>query len=139
MSNAQKWIAGFLLLFLILFFLEQLTKPENKGENAAMMAQGTVNTAQTTDGIKLLENIGCTSCHGADLSGTKLAPALTSVKNNWSRDELLNFLRNPDAYQKNSRFKKYKQEFKTIMPAYSNIDVKTLGKIVDYLMSLKKD
>ncbi len=137
MSNAQKWIAGFLVLFLILFFLEQLTSPKNKGGNMPMAVEESAGSTSNLRGINLLKNIGCTSCHGAELKGTKLAPALVNVKNNWSRDELLNFLRNPNAYQTTSRFKKYKQVYKTIMPAFSNEDVKTLGRIVDFLMSLK--
>jgi len=137
MSNAQKWIAGFLLLFLILFFLEQLTKPKNKEESAFRRTNEAVNTNPTDTGIDLLKNIGCTSCHGSNLKGTRLAPNLNGVANNWSRDELLNFLRNPNAYESTPRFKRYKKNFKTIMPSYSNIDVKTLGKIVDYLMTLK--
>ncbi|MDP3445327.1 MAG: cytochrome c [Ignavibacteria bacterium] len=137
MTNAQKWIAAFLGLFLLLFVLGRVTKkeddyaplPENYSENSAAQSQ-------EVDGLALIKRNNCTTCHGGELQGTKMGPALANLKENWSRDNLINYLRNPSAYSGDSRFKEYKITFKNIMmPSYGNLDVKDLGKMADYLLS----
>jgi len=62
---------------------------------------------------------------------------LVSVKDNWHRNDLINYMRNPSSYGNNERIAKYKEEYRSVMPAYDNIDVKELGKIADYIFNLK--
>ena len=140
MTNAQKWVTAFLGLFLILFLLERVTKkeepsvvsPSMSGQNSRQSAKVSSNA----DGPTLMQEIGCVSCHGDDLKGTQMAPALSEIKKNWSRDELINYLRNPSSYNGGKRFDEYRAAYKnTIMRSFSNIDVKELGKIADYLLT----
>jgi cytochrome c553 len=140
MTNAQKWVAAFLGLFLILFLLERITKkeepsaipPSMSGQNSRQSAK----VSSDSDGPTLMKEIGCVSCHGNDLHGTQMAPQLAEIKKNWSRDELINYLRNPSSYNGGERFDKYRATYKNvIMPSFSNIDVKELGKIADYLLT----
>ncbi|MEW6195718.1 MAG: cytochrome c [Bacteroidota bacterium] len=138
MTNAQKWVAAFLGLFLILFILGRVTKEEETtpvmDEN--YMPQQQQSSSQEVDGAALIKQNGCTTCHGQDLNGTKMAPALVSIKEHWTRDGLLNYLRNPSAYSGDSRFDEYRQKYKGIvMPSYGNLDVKDLGKIAEYLLT----
>jgi len=140
MTNAQKWVTAFLGLFLILFLLERVTKKEESSViPSSMSGQNSRQTAKVTsdaDGPTLMQEIGCVSCHGDDLKGSQMAPALSNIKKNWSRDELINYLRNPSSYNGGQRFDEYRATFKNIvMPSFSNIDVKELGKIADYLLS----
>lgn len=136
MTNAQKWISGFLLIFLSLFFLGQLTKEEFDDDNIGYMSSAQ-NVEKT--GPELFVSVGCATCHGSDLNGTKSAPSLYSIEEFWSRDNLINYLRNPSSYSSNVRFKEYKKKYSDVMmPSYSNIDVKDLGKIADYILNLKK-
>lgn len=140
MTNAQKWVAAFLMVFLILFALSRLTKEETAfDENVGYLDKDDTEMQEATDGLTLINRIGCTSCHGADLKGSKLAPNLYLVKEYWSRDKLINYLRNPSSYSGDERFEAYKAEYKSIMPSYSNIDVKQLGIIADYLLSLEEE
>ena len=138
MTNAQKWMAAFLGLFLILFILGRATKKNDEMDSASMkmMQQAQQNSSQDADGLTLIKQVGCVTCHGADLQGTMRAPALTGLTAFWTRDKLINYLRNPASFGTDERFVEYKEKFKNvIMPSYNNVDVKELGKIADYLLS----
>jgi mono/diheme cytochrome c family protein len=133
MTKPQIWVAAFLALFVILFIIGKITqkeKPVNQPSNEPM---GPVS--QDLSGEELINNFGCINCHGPELKGTQLAPALANLKEFWSRDNLINYLRNPSSFMDNDRFKEYRQKYPgTIMPPYNNKDVKQLGKIADYLL-----
>lgn len=134
MTNAQKWVAAFLVLFIALFGLSKIT--ENEEEFVEDVDYYGESTTDVEDGLSMFRKSGCVSCHGADLQGTKVGPALASVKTYWDRDALINYLRNPSAYSGDDRFEAYRNKYKNIvMPAYSNLDVKDLGKMADYLLS----
>jgi cytochrome c2 len=103
------------------------------------MNTGTDQSSKTKTPGQLVASLGCTGCHGSDLAGTNMAPGLHNLKQNWSRDELINYLRNPSSYIKSESFKNFRAMYpNTIMPSFSNIDVKELGKIADYLQGLQK-
>lgn len=137
MTNAQKWVAAFLGLFLILFILGRVTKNDEPVHEMKHNYENQ-NTQQPADvdGLTLIQQSGCTACHGQDLNGTNMAPALVNIKEHWSRDGLINYLRNPSAYDGDKRFDEYRAKYKNIiMPSYGNLDVKDLGKIADYLLA----
>ncbi len=138
MTNAQKWIAAFLGLFLLLFLLGRLTRKEEESM-PPMMGQMSNQSAQVSgdaDGKTLTQQGGCISCHGEDLQGTQIAPALANLKEHWTRDALINYLRNPSSYSGDKRFEQYRAQYKNVvMPSFNNLDVKMLGKLADYLMT----
>ncbi len=136
MTNAQKWLAAFLGLFLILFILGRVTQEEEPAP--AAKPNSSQNSRQTgdVDASTLIQQNGCTTCHGQDLNGTQMAPALANIKEHWTRDALINYLRNPSSYGGGQRFDEYREKYKNIMmPSYGNIDVKDLGKIAEYLLA----
>jgi cytochrome c553 len=137
MTNAQKWMAAFLALFLVLLIIGRMTKEEDQSEMMSMqMMQQTQQTSQTSDELTSLKQNRCLTCHGSNLQGTKMAPALTGLKENWTRDKLINYLRNPASFGTDERFVEYKAKYKNIvMPSFNNLDVKELGKIADYLLT----
>lgn len=135
MTNAQKWVAAFLGLFLILFLLGRITRKEEE-HIPTLMGEQSTQTSGDVDGLSLIKQIGCISCHGENLEGSQLAPALVNIKKFWSRDALINYLRNPQSYSRDVRFDDYRAKYKNvIMPSYGNIDVKELGKISEYLLT----
>ncbi|MBZ0183261.1 MAG: cytochrome c [Melioribacteraceae bacterium] len=144
MTNAQKWVAAFLVLFIVLFILSRNALKEEINVNDIEFYEPETQNPTTAnnsemDGLALLENIGCTSCHGGDLKGTRMAPSLYIAKEHFDRSELINYLRNPADYSNDPRFDMYQDKYKGIvMPSYSNIDVKKLGKIADYLLMLQE-
>ncbi|MFA6598845.1 MAG: cytochrome c [Ignavibacteriaceae bacterium] len=145
MTKTQIWSAAFLGIFVILFFLQKLTKSDegsstNPGMGMEMPAQSQSNETMASPdlgGEALVKQFNCTACHGSALQGTTMAPALVGLSTYYDRDKLINYLRNPNDYLEQDRFKQYKNKFKNIvMPAYGNKDVKELGKIADYLLGL---
>ncbi|MFA3782286.1 cytochrome c [Melioribacteraceae bacterium 4301-Me] len=138
MTNAQKWLAAFLVVFVVLFLIGRATKKEETPSQIpmGMLSETEQSVNENADGKTLTVQLGCISCHGENLEGTKLAPSLEFVKNNWMRDNLINYLRNPSSYAGDKRFEGYRAKYpNVIMPSYNNIDVKDLGKIADYLLS----
>lgn len=140
MTKPQIWVAAFLLLFIVLFMIGRLTKEDEpmkdfSGMNNSPMGE---QTSAELSGDKLIQSFGCTNCHGADLAGTNMGPSLKGLKEFWSsRDNLINYLRNPNSFMDSDRFKEYKAKYPNgIMPSYGNKDVKDLGKIADYLLTL---
>lgn len=139
MTKPQIWIAAALVLFFLLFFLEKSTKRSDvQPKQAPDITQQTQQSNQPKTPEQLTASLGCTGCHGADLSGTQMAPDLHSVSQYWSRDALINYLRNPSSYMSTDRLKAYQAKYQVMMPSFNNIDVKELGKIADYLLTLKK-
>jgi mono/diheme cytochrome c family protein len=139
MTKPQIWVAVFLVLFIVLFMIGRLTKEEEtmkdlSGMNDSAMGQ---QSSEELTGDKLIQSFGCINCHGSNLAGTNMGPSLKGLKQFWSnRDNLINYLRNPNSFMDKDRFKEYKVKYPNgIMPSYGNKDVKDLGKIVDYLLT----
>ena len=70
MTNAQKWVAAFWFVP-CLILLGRLT--QRRRTYAAMM-DSTNPTISDVDGLTLIKQTGCISCHGDNLQGSKLAP-----------------------------------------------------------------
>lgn len=141
MTNAQKWVAAFLGIFLLLFILAKVTKNEDdyfeETENYSNEVQ---EPAQEVSGLTLINRVGCTNCHGTDLKGTKLAPDLyTAVKYWTTKDALIKYLKNPNSFSRDERFEEYRRQYRTLMPAFDNVSDEDLGKIADYILSLEQE
>lgn len=140
MTKPQIWVAAFLFLFLILFVLSKVTDQSELHNKGTMSPQEMMGQSQQSgkplSAEEMISSMGCVNCHGADLTGTAKAPSLLKVKDNWSRQNLINYLRNPQSYMSSDRFKEYKIKYPgVLMPSFNNIDIKDLGKIADYLLS----
>jgi len=140
MTKPQIWVAAFLVLFILLFMLQKLTQKEETHRDLSnqmsgqMMEENTTGSDLTAE--QLISNFGCTNCHGGDLQGTQMAPALTNLSRYWGKETLLNYLRNPNDFMNQERFIEYKEKYPNqIMPPYGNKNIKDLGKIVDYLLA----
>ncbi len=138
MTKTQIWVAAFLAAFLLLFLLGRLTKETNqemKMPNSDMTPQSGMGSEEVT-AVQLIGRLGCTNCHGQNLDGTEMGPALVSINQNWSKNELTNYLRNPSSYIDNARFKAFREKYpNVIMPSFGNVNVQELGKIAEYLLT----
>ena len=140
MTKPQIWVAAFLVLFILLFMLQKLTQKEETHRDLSNQMSGQMMEENTTgsdlSAEQLISNFGCTNCHGGDLQGTQMAPALTNLSQYWGKETLLNYLRNPNDFMNQERFIEYKEKYPNqIMPPYGNKNIKDLGKIVDYLLA----
>ena len=139
MTKPQIWLAAFLFLFIFLFLLGRLTRGprEEKQQLSNPVPQGEMsNQSQELSPKDMIVRLGCNGCHGGDLAGTSKAPPLVNIKENWSKDKLINYLRNPESFMDSDRFKAYRQKYPgAIMPSFNNISVQELGKIAEYLLN----
>jgi len=139
MTKPQIWVAAFLLLFIVLFMIGRLTKEEETMKDFSRMNNSPMGQQSNEElsGEKLVMSFGCVNCHGGNLAGSNMAPSLKGLKQFWSsRDDLINYLRNPNSFMDSDRFKGYRAKYPNgIMPSYGNKDIKDLGKIADYLLT----
>jgi len=138
MTKPQIWVAAFLAVFILLFILQKATKKDEAPRNLSSQMNNQMTEENTTEfsAQQLMSSFGCTNCHGSDLAGTNLAPALKNLSQYWGKESLLAYLRNPNNYMDEDRFKEYKKKYPNqIMPSYGNKDIKDLGKIVDFLLA----
>lgn len=138
MTKPQIWVAAFLAAFILLFILQKATKKEEAPRDLSSQMNNPMMEESTSEltATQLISNFGCTNCHGSDLAGTNLAPALNNLTQYWGKESLLSYLRNPNDYMNQKRFQEYKEKYRgQIMPSYGNKDIKDLGKIVDYLLA----
>lgn len=140
MTKPQIWVAAFLGLFLLLFILQRaVSKDEpatNPGMGPMMQQQQQTTSSKELSGEELFASFGCVNCHGANLAGTKLGPPLQNLTQFWGRDNLINYLRNPNSFMSSDRFKEYRKQYTNqMMPSFGNKNVKDLGKIADYLLT----
>ena len=138
MTKPQIWVAAFLAAFILLFILQKATKKdEAPTRDLSSQMNNQMSEENTTEltGEQLISNFGCTNCHGGELQGTPMAPALTNLSQYWGKERLLAYLRNPNDFMNDPRFKEYRVKYPNqIMPPYGNKNIKDLGKIVDYLL-----
>lgn len=140
MTKTQIWTSAFLTIFILLFVLQRVTKTENDIHNDVASNYVTTVDDKKPDAAILMKNFGCVTCHGQNFQGSKVGPTLYNLEEIYTRDELINYLRNPSSYMEKDRFKAYKEKYKNIiMPPFNNKDVKDLGKIVDYILTLKME
>jgi cytochrome c2 len=138
MTKPQIWVAAFLAAFILLFILQKITKEEEAPRNLSNQMNKQMTEENTNDltAEQLISNFGCTNCHGSDLAGTKMAPALKNLSEHWGKESLLNYLRNPNDFMDDARFQEYREKYPNqIMPPFGNKNIKDLGKIVDYLLT----
>lgn len=138
MTKPQIWVATFLFLFIILFLIQKATKTNEPEKDFSQIGTSMMQqeSNENLSGEQLMSNFGCLNCHGANLEGTPMGPALVNLKELWNRDNLINYLRNPNSFMSQKRFQEYREKYPNmLMPAYGNKDVKDLGKIADYLLS----
>jgi mono/diheme cytochrome c family protein len=135
MTKPQIWVAAFLFIFLALFVIGRLTKEEETAPAGHPAQTGT--SQANVSAADLTARLGCITCHGGNLTGTSMGPSLVGVGKYWSRDGLINYLRNPSANMSAERFDRYKEKYpNVIMPPFNNVDVKDLGRLADYLLQL---
>ncbi len=140
MTKPQIWVAVFLVLFIALFMLGRLTKESVTPQHPPGMSQGQTQSNLSSEDLtatELFVKWACVTCHGSGLNGSVQGPPLRGIAQYWSRDMLINYLRSPSSFMDSERFKVYKQKYPgIIMPSFSHVDVKDLGKMADYLLGL---
>jgi len=78
----------------------------------------------------------CAKCHGEDLQGQRTAPKLVDLKSRWTQDELMAYLRNPQAVvAATPRLAYIAERYPIEMPAYAHTDDQVLQKLTGWLLT----
>ncbi len=134
MTNAQKWVLLFFALFIVFLIVTYFSNKEEETYSNKYNQEAPAESGES--GLSIYQSAGCASCHGENLQGTQSGPALVKLSENWTKRELVSFLRNPDDFSKNERITKYKEKFgNSFMPSFNSIDAQKLGKLAEYLLS----
>ncbi len=136
MTNAQKWIASFLVLFILLLVLSKMTNRQGSiAKNEMTENVEPVESQSATINVEnLLANNKCFTCHGRDLNGSSMGPSLAKVIDNWKKPSLVSYLQNPKAFLNNPRMVPFLEKYSREMPAIDMLSKKELEVIADYLL-----
>jgi len=118
MVGAAVALGGYILLTV----LAALTPPAG----ASQEAQTGPPPKSVTEGRQLYADNGCASCHSIKGVGGVVAPPLDGVGKRHDRAWLIGHFKDPQKYTPGS-----------VMPSFSQLSDEDLGKLTDYMMSLK--
>ncbi|PIQ08317.1 MAG: hypothetical protein COW71_12445 [Ignavibacteriales bacterium CG18_big_fil_WC_8_21_14_2_50_31_20] len=140
MTNAQKWVTVFLILFVLLLALSKLTNKDEKS-SAANYSEENVNPNETVqiNAEKLISQNKCLTCHGRDLGGSGMGPSLTNLSDNWEKDALINYLKDPSSFLNIARMAVLREKYGSDMPAVKNLSNDEISAIAEFLLKLKRD
>lgn len=90
-----------------------------------------------TDGARLYVLANCTTCHATDGRGTPLGPPLRGLAENWTRESLVAYFRDPKgAIETDQRLKTLSLNFSMHMPPVMNFTPEQLLAIADHALAL---
>ena len=141
MTNAQKWVTVFLILFVLLLALSKLTNKDEKSSSEANYSEENVNPNETVqiNAEKLISQNKCLTCHGRDLGGSGMGPSLTNLSDNWEKDALINYLKDPSSFLNIARMAVLREKYGSDMPAVKNLSNDEISAIAEFLLKLKRD
>ncbi|HKC25599.1 MAG TPA: cytochrome c [Thermoanaerobaculia bacterium] len=91
----------------------------------------------STDGSALYASQGCTLCHGSDGAGTVFGPTLLGKKGFWTREKLVEYLKNPVAYgEKDKRLSDQARRFTLPMQRFDKLKPEELTALADHILSM---
>ncbi|MDA3861474.1 MAG: cytochrome c [Melioribacteraceae bacterium] len=139
MTNAQKWVSAFLVLFILLLVLSKITNRQDNETETASTEDVQQDMAQSAeiDVQNLLGSNRCFTCHGEDLNGTGMGPSLVNVSENWKKASLVSYFQNPKAFLNNPRMLVLKNKYNREMPAQGSMTVEELDAVAEYLLTRK--
>lgn len=136
MTNAQKWVSVFLVLFVLLLALSKLTESEEQTSDSYYNEEIVSSSEPKELNVEnLLANNKCYVCHGRDLNGSGMGPSLANLSANWKADNLVSYLENPKAFLNNPRMAVLKDKFGTEMPAVKGLSSEELKALAEYLIA----
>ncbi len=139
MTNAQKWVSIFLVMFILLLVLSKMTNRQgNENETTVFEDIESVETESVEINIDyLLGSNRCYTCHGKDLNGTGMGPSLAKVGDNWKKVSLVSYFQNPKAFLNNTRMAVLKEQYNRDMPAQERMTMEELEAVAEYLLNRK--
>ena len=128
MSYSIRYRAAFPALFGTILSVTLITGCGGKGEDQGAGLPGKA----------VYSELNCPLCHGEYDEDTERAPKLRDLERNFSREQLVEYLSNPDAYiTKDTRLTAQKSSYSAGMPAFQYLGSERLQQLAEYLLVLK--
>ena len=98
---------------------------------------GSCGAEAPESGERLYVKSGCVSCHGATGMGGPLGPSIRGASEHWTRESLLEFLKDPrGTVGSNPRLAAVGENYRAQMPAFVFHSDDKLERIADYVLTL---
>ena len=136
MTNAQKWVSIFLFLFVALLVLSKLTNKNDDEADNYIDEYSSTQTEPLSVAEALISNNKCLDCHGPNLKGSASAPSLQKLSEEWKREDLLNYLKNPRSFADDPRISRFKGKYSLAMPPVDKLNDEELNILVNHLLGI---
>jgi mono/diheme cytochrome c family protein len=101
---------------------------------SACSGSGPGETASSL-GADLFKVQGCATCHGNEGQGSMLGPALRGLKQHWTREQLVEYFVDPQAFAaKDPRLAKQGKGFIQSMPGYKALKPEERASLADLVL-----
>jgi cytochrome c553 len=99
---------------------------------------GKPEAAAADAGKELFSAKNCVMCHGDNGEGKASAPALRMLKQYYTKDQLIEYLKDPNAYaDKTPRLAERRGMFPRMMPSFRSTEPAELEQLAEYVLSLE--
>lgn len=93
--------------------------------------------ADALPGAALFREKNCVTCHGPAGEGRATGPELRNVGAHFTREQLVEYLKNPTAYaEKDARLAARMHDFDGMMPRFDYLEQTQLEQLADYVLAL---
>ena len=124
--NRTKYLIALSCLALM---LSACRKTGEKPEGAASAADA---------GKELFSAKNCVMCHGDNGEGRSSAPALRMLKQYYTKNQLIEYLKDPNAYaDKTPRLAERRGMYPRMMPSFKSSEAAELEQLAEYVLSLQ--
>lgn len=104
----------------------------------AALVSGCDDPGRIRTGPEVFRLQGCITCHGLDGHGTNMAPDLRGVARHWTREQLIEYFKNPPEYiRKDDRLREQKKRYSLNMPLYGLLRQEELENVADHVLSIQ--
>ena len=87
------------------------------------------------DGATIYQLQNCANCHGHNLEGKSLGPALEGLSKHWSEDTLASFFVDPRPFlAQDARLEALRNEYPAAMSKYDNLDLEQRTTLARWLL-----
>ncbi len=95
------------------------------------------SAADALPGRALFQEKNCVLCHGPNGEGRASGPELRNVATHFTRDQVIEYLKDPAAYaEKDPRLAARMNDFPGMMPKYNYLEQTQLEQLADYVLAL---
>lgn len=104
---------------------------------AASAACGEARGGASAKGAELYKSQACVTCHAADGAGTVFGPTLRGVSQHWTREKLVEYLKDPLGYAaKDARLSAQAKKYSLPMQRFDKLPPADLDAIAEHVLAM---